>query len=141
MNDIICCPGGDFCSLANAKSIPIAEAIQRRFDDLDYLYDLGDIELNISGCMNACGHHHIGNIGILGVDKKGQEFYQVSLGGQQGLNASLGKILGPSFAQDEIPDVVEKILNCYLEKRHPEERFIDTYERIGLAPFKERVYA
>jgi sulfite reductase (NADPH) hemoprotein beta-component len=141
MNDIICCPGGDFCSLANAKSIPIAEAIQRRFDDLDYLYDLGDIELNISGCMNACGHHHIGNIGILGVDKKGQEFYQVSLGGQQGLNASLGKILGPSFAQDEIPDVVEKILNCYLEKRLPEERFIDTYERIGLAPFKERVYA
>ncbi len=141
LNDIICCPGGDFCSLANAKSIPIAEAIQRRFDDLDYLYDLGDIELNISGCMNACGHHHIGNIGILGVDKKGQEFYQVSLGGSQGLNASLGKILGPSFAQDDVPDVIEKILNCYVELRQPEEGFIDTFERIGLDPFKERVYA
>ncbi|WP_372861411.1 nitrite/sulfite reductase [Spongiibacter sp.] len=141
LNDIICCPGGDFCSLANAKSIPIAEAIQRRFDDLDYLYDLGDIELNISGCMNACGHHHIGNIGILGVDKKGQEFYQVSLGGSQGLSASLGKILGPSFAQDDVPDVIEKILNCYVELRQPEEGFIDTFERIGLDPFKERVYA
>ena len=141
MNDIICCPGGDFCSLANAKSIPIAEAIQRRFDDLDYLYDLGEIELNISGCMNACGHHHIGNIGILGVDKKGQEFYQVSLGGSQGLNASLGKILGPSFAQEDIPDVIEKILNCYVERRQPDEDFLDTFNRIGLEPFKERVYA
>ena len=141
MNDIICCPGGDFCSLANAKSIPIAEAIQRRFDDLDYLYDLGDIELNISGCMNACGHHHIGNIGILGVDKKGQEFYQVSLGGSQGLNASLGKILGPSFAQDDIPDVIEKILNCYVDHRQADEDFVSTFNRIGLAPFKERVYA
>ena len=135
------CPGGDFCSLANAKSIPIAEAIQRRFDDLDYLYDLGEIELNISGCMNACGHHHIGNIGILGVDKKGQEFYQVSLGGSQGLNASLGKILGPSFAQEDIPDVIEKILNCYVERRQPDEDFLDTFNRIGLEPFKERVYA
>ncbi|MCM2320197.1 MAG: nitrite/sulfite reductase, partial [Pseudomonas sp.] len=98
LTDIICCPGGDFCSLANAKSIPIAEAIQRRFDDLDYVFDLGEIDLNISGCMNACGHHHIGNIGILGVDKKGEEFYQVSLGGEAGRNASLGQILGPSFA-------------------------------------------
>ncbi|MDX1504709.1 MAG: nitrite/sulfite reductase, partial [Spongiibacter sp.] len=123
LNDIICCPGGDFCSLANAKSIPIAEAIQRRFDDLDYLYDLGEIELNISGCMNACGHHHIGHIGILGVDKKGQEFYQVSLGGSQGLNASLGKILGPSFAQDDIPDVIEKVLNTYVDLRQEGERF------------------
>lgn len=141
LNDIICCPGGDFCSLANAKSIPIAEAIQRRFDDLDYLYDLGEIELNISGCMNACGHHHIGHIGILGVDKKGQEFYQVSLGGSQGLDASLGKILGPSFAQDDIPDVIEKVLNTYVDLRQEGERFLDTYNRVGLEPFKERAYA
>lgn len=141
LNDMICCPGGDFCSLANAKSIPVAEAIQRKFDDLDYLYDLGDIELNISGCMNACGHHHIGHIGILGVDKKGQEFYQISLGGDQSLNAGIGKILGPSFAQDDIPEVVEKILNTYRELRQPEELFIDTYRRIGITPFKERAYA
>lgn len=141
MNDMICCPGGDFCSLANAKSIPVAEAIQRRFDDLDYLYDLGPIDLNISGCMNACGHHHIGNIGILGVDKKGQEFYQVSLGGSQGLNASIGKILGPSFAQEEIPEVIEKILGTYVDLRQPEEDFVDTFSRVGLDPFKERVYA
>lgn len=141
MNDMICCPGGDFCSLANAKSIPVAEAIQRRFDDLDYLYDLGPIDLNISGCMNACGHHHIGNIGILGVDKKGQEFYQISLGGSQGLDASIGKILGPSFAQEEIPDVIEKILGAYVDLRQPEEDFVDTFTRVGLDPFKERVYA
>lgn len=141
MNDIICCPGGDFCSLANAKSIPVAEAIQRRFDDLDYIYDLGQIDLNISGCMNACGHHHVGNIGILGVDKKGHEFYQVSLGGNQGLNASLGKILGPSFAQEQIPEVIEKVLDTYVSLRQPEEPFADTFARVGLAPFKERVYA
>lgn len=141
LNDMICCPGGDFCSLANAKSIPVAEAIQRKFDDLDYLYDLGEIELNISGCMNACGHHHIGHIGILGVDKKGQEFYQISLGGDQSLNAGIGKILGPSFAQDDIPEVVEKILNTYRDLRQPEELFIDTYRRIGITPFKERAYA
>ncbi|MGB9149921.1 MAG: nitrite/sulfite reductase, partial [Burkholderiales bacterium] len=103
LTDIICCPGGDFCSLANAKSIPIAEAIQRRFDDLDYLHDIGDLELNISGCMNACGHHHVGQIGILGVDKNGAEWYQVSIGGSQGMTASLGKVIGPSFAQDEMP--------------------------------------
>lgn len=141
LNDIICCPGGDFCSLANAKSIPIAEAIQRRFDDIDYVYDLGEIELNISGCMNACGHHHIGNIGILGVDKKGQEFYQVSLGGSQGLDASLGSILGPSFAQTEVPDVIEKVLETYVNLRQPEERFLDTFRRVGIDPFKERAYA
>ncbi|HCS27789.1 MAG TPA: sulfite reductase [Spongiibacteraceae bacterium] len=141
LNDIICCPGGDFCSLANAKSIPVAEAIQRRFDDIDYLYDLGEIELNISGCMNACGHHHIGHIGILGVDKKGQEFYQVSLGGSQSNDAAIGKILGPSFAQDDIPDVVSKILETYVDHRTEEERFLDTYRRVGIEPFKERVYA
>ncbi|MBU3056139.1 nitrite/sulfite reductase [Pseudomonas indica] len=141
LTDIICCPGGDFCSLANAKSIPIAEAIQRRFDDLDYLFDLGEIDLNISGCMNACGHHHVGHIGILGVDKKGEEFYQVSLGGSASRDASLGQILGPSFAQDAMPDVIEKIINVYVEKRAEDERFIDTFRRIGIDPFKERVYA
>ena len=141
LSDMICCPGGDFCSLANAKSIPIAEAIQAQFDDLDYLYDIGDMEVNISGCMNACGHHHIGHIGILGVDKKGEEFYQVSLGGKSGRDSAIGKILGPSFAADQMPTVVQKLINVYLENRTPEERFIDTYERIGMAPFKERVYA
>lgn len=141
LTDIICCPGGDFCSLANAKSIPIAEAIQRRFEDLDYLFDIGDIDLNISGCMNACGHHHVGHIGILGVDKKGEEFYQVSLGGSASRNASLGQILGPSFAQDVMPDVISKIIDVYVESREEDEPFIDTYRRIGIAPFKERVYA
>lgn len=141
LNDIICCPGGDYCSLANAKSIPVAEAIQRRFDDLDYLYDLGEIELNISGCMNACGHHHIGHIGILGVDKKGSEFYQVSLGGDQANSAAIGKILGPSFAQDEIPDVMTKIIETYVSKREGDEPFLETYRRVGIDPFKEAVYA
>ncbi len=141
LTDMICCPGGDFCSLANAKSIPIAESIQRRFDDLDYLFDIGELDLNISGCMNACGHHHVGHIGILGVDKKGAEFYQVSLGGSASRDASLGKILGPSFAQDDMPNVIEKLIDVYIEKRTEDERFIDTYQRIGIDPFKERVYA
>ncbi|NHC12069.1 nitrite/sulfite reductase [Stutzerimonas degradans] len=141
LTDIICCPGGDFCSLANAKSIPVAEAIQRRFDDLDYLFDIGDLDLNISGCMNACGHHHIGHIGILGVDKKGAEFYQVSLGGSSGRDSSLGQILGPSFAQDVVPDVIEKIISVYVELRTEDEQFIDTFRRVGIDPFKERVYA
>ncbi|MCP5015140.1 MAG: nitrite/sulfite reductase, partial [Ketobacter sp.] len=141
LTDVICCPGGDFCSLANAKSIPIAEQIQRRFDDLDYLYDLGEIELNISGCMNACGHHHIGNIGILGVDKKGEEYYQVSLGGNSGRDAKIGKIVGPSFFENDIADVITKIIDVYVEKRIEGESFQSTYERVGMAPFKERVYA
>jgi sulfite reductase (NADPH) hemoprotein beta-component len=141
LTDIVCCPGGDFCSLANAKSIPIAEAIQRRFDDLDYVHDLGDLELNMSGCMNACGHHHVGNIGILGVDKNGEEWYQISLGGAQGNNAALGKVIGPSFAAAEVPDVIGKIVDVYVENRHEDERFIETARRIGLEPFKERVYA
>ncbi|WP_462383457.1 nitrite/sulfite reductase [Pseudomonas sp. Marseille-QA0892] len=141
LTDMICCPGGDFCSLANAKSIPVAEAIQRRFDDLDYLFDLGDIDLNISGCMNACGHHHVGHIGILGVDKKGEEFYQVSLGGSSARDASLGQILGPSFAQEVMPDVISKVIDVYVERRTEDERFIDTFRRIGIDPFKERVYA
>jgi sulfite reductase (NADPH) hemoprotein beta-component len=141
LTDIVCCPGGDFCSLANAKSIPIAEAIQRRFDDLDYLHDLGEIELNMSGCMNACGHHHVGHIGILGVDKNGSEWYQVSLGGSQGLGASLGKVIGPSFAAAEVPDVIANLVAVYVGARHPDEAFIDTVRRIGLEPFRERVYA
>ncbi|WP_313331067.1 nitrite/sulfite reductase [Pseudomonas oryzihabitans] len=141
LTDMICCPGGDFCSLANAKSIPIAEAIQRRFDDLDYLFDIGELDLNISGCMNACGHHHVGHIGILGVDKKGEEFYQVSLGGDAGRDATLAKILGPSFAQDQMPEVIGKLIDVYVEQRTEDERFIDTYRRIGIDPFKERVYA
>lgn len=141
LHDMICCPGGDFCSLANAKSIPIANAIQDRFDDLDYVCDLGPIELNISGCMNACGHHHVGHIGILGVDKKGREFYQIALGGRQGKEAAIGKILGPSFSQEAIADVVETILNTYVKHRIEPETFIDTYDRIGIETFKEAVYA
>lgn len=141
ITDIICCPGGDFCSLANAKSIPISEAISRRFDDLDTVYNLRELDLNISGCMNACGHHHVGHIGILGVDKKGEEFYQITLGGNADHDASLGDILGPSFAAERIPDVVEELLNTYLDLREGEERFIDTYRRVGIKPFKERAYA
>lgn len=141
ITDPICCPGGDYCALANAKSIPVAEAIQRQFDDIDYVYDLGPIDLNISGCMNACGHHHVGHIGILGVDKKGQEFYQVSLGGDMGRSASIGKILGPSFSQDAIPSVISSILDTFVEQRIEGETFIDAYQRIGITPFKERVYA
>ena len=140
LTGIICCPGGDFCDLANAKSIPIATAIQARFDDLDYLFDIGEIDLNISGCMNACGHHHVGHIGVLGVDKNNDEFYQVTLGGRQGNDAKLGKVIGPSFAADEMPDVVAKIIKVYIENRHADERFLDTLDRIGIDPFKNRVY-
>ena len=141
LNDMICCPGGDFCSLANAKSIPVAEAIQRKFDDLDYLYDLGDLSLNISGCMNACGHHHVGNIGVLGVDKKGEEWYQIQLGGDQGKNASLAKVLGPSFSRDEVPEVIEKLLNHFTELRIEGESFLEAYRRIGHDSFKAAAYA
>ncbi|MFT6969393.1 MAG: sulfite reductase (NADPH) hemoprotein beta-component [Cellvibrionaceae bacterium] len=141
LTDIICCPGGDFCSLANAKSIPVAEAIQRRFDDLDYVYDIGDLDINISGCMNACGHHHVGHIGILGVDKKGVEFYQVQLGGRSNEDAALGKVLGPAFSREDVVDVIDKLINVYITNRHEDEVFVDTYSRIGLKPFKESVYA
>ncbi len=140
LSDVIACPGGDYCSLANAKSIPVAQAIQKRFEDLDYLHDIGEISLNISGCMNACGHHHIGNIGILGVDKNGSEWYQVTLGGAQGRDAALGKVIGPSFDAADIPEVIEKVVGTYLAYRESEERFVDTLERIGLEPFKECVY-
>ena len=141
LTDIICCPGGDFCSLANAKSIPIAEAIQRRFADLDYLYDLGNIDLNISGCMNACGHHHVGHIGILGVDKKGEEFYQISVGGHSGADASIAEILGPSFYSQEVPDIIEKLIDVFVELRAPDETFLAVVRRVGVTPFKARVYA
>ena len=145
LTDIIACPGGDFCSLANAKSIPLAEAIQRRFDDLDYLHDLGEININISGCMNSCGHHHVGHIGILGVDKDGDEWYQVSIGGADGSAAAggrnaIGRMIGPSFAQEQVADVVARLIDTYVALRHADERFIDTVERVGLVPFKENVY-
>jgi sulfite reductase (NADPH) hemoprotein beta-component len=141
LTDIIACPGGDFCSLANAKSIPIANDIQKRFDDLDYLFDIGDISLNISGCINSCGHHHVGNIGILGVDKDGQEWYQVTLGGEQGLGAAIGKVIGPSFFASDMPDVISDLIKVYIESRDFGETFIETYQRVGLEPFKTRVYA
>ena len=140
LTDIIACPGGDFCSLANAKSLPIAKAIQERFDDLDYLFDLGDISLNISGCINSCGHHHVGNIGVLGVDKDGEEWYQITLGGEQGNDAAIGKVIGPSFYADEIPDVMSNIINTYVEQRSADESFIQTYRRLGVTPFKEAAY-
>ncbi|MEM1402317.1 MAG: nitrite/sulfite reductase [Pseudomonadota bacterium] len=149
ITDMICCPGGDFCSLANAKSIPVAQALQERFEAMDYQYDLGPIELNISGCMNACGHHHIGHIGILGVDKKGQEFYQICLGGSQGGahggsnegTAKVAQILGPSFSRADVPDVIDTILSTYISHRESDlELFIDAFNRMGIQPFKEAVY-
>ncbi len=140
LTDIICCPGGDFCDLANAKSIPIAKAIMERFDDLDYLHDIGELDLNISGCMNACGHHHVGHIGVLGVDKNDEEWYQVTIGGRQGNDTRLGKVIGPSFAAADMPDVVTKLLETYVSLREPEERFVDTVVRVGIDPFKTRVY-
>jgi sulfite reductase (NADPH) hemoprotein beta-component len=141
ITDIISCPGGDFCALANAKSIPVANAIQDRFADLDHVHDIGEISLNISGCMNACGHHHIGHIGVLGVDKNGEEWYQVTIGGEQGNTTALGKVIGPSFAAEEMPEVIEQLINVYVAERHEDERFIDTVRRIGVQPFKTRVYA
>ena len=140
LTDIIACPGGDFCSLANAKSLPIAKAIQERFDNLDYLFDLGDVSLNISGCINSCGHHHVGNIGVLGVDKDGEEWYQITLGGEQGNDAAIGKVIGPSFYADEIPDVITSVINTYVGHRLDGESFIDAYRRLGVAPFKEAAY-
>jgi sulfite reductase (NADPH) hemoprotein beta-component len=141
LTDVICCPGGDFCALANAKSIPIAESIQRQFPDQQELEDIGQMDVKISGCMNACGHHHVGNVGILGVDKKGEEFYQVSLGGSSKHNASLAKIMGPAFAQEEIPQVVANLVSVYRDLRQEQETFIETYRRVGMEPFKEKVYA
>ena len=139
--DMIVCPGLDFCALANAESLSIAEAINDRFDDLDYLYDIGELEIKMSGCMNACGHHHVGHICILGVDKKGESWYQITLGGSASNDASLGERLGPAIAKEQMADVVENLVNVYIEQRNEGERFVDTVRRIGVAPFKERVYA
>jgi sulfite reductase (NADPH) hemoprotein beta-component len=141
LTDMICCPGLEYCSLANASSIPIAHQIWDRFADLDYQYDLGDIEIKMSGCMNACGHHHVGHIGILGVDKSGEEWYQITLGGSASEKAALGDVIGPSVPKAEVAATIERILNVYLEQRTEDERFIDTVWRLGIEPFKERVYA
>jgi sulfite reductase (NADPH) hemoprotein beta-component len=142
ISDIIACPGLDYCSLANARSIPVAEEITRRFRDLDLARNVGPLHINISGCINACGHHHIGHIGILGVEKNGEEYYQVTLGGRADETAELGTILGPAVPYAEIADVVEGIAAAYLELRaRPGELFIDTVKRVGVDPFRERVYA
>jgi sulfite reductase (NADPH) hemoprotein beta-component len=142
LTDMICCPGLDFCALANATSIPIAKQINERFDDLDYLYDLGEIQLKMSGCMNACGHHSVGHIGILGVDKGGEEWYQIMLGGSaSGEEAAIGEVIGPSVPHAEVAETLERILDVYVAERRDDERFIDTFRRIGMAPFKARVYA
>ncbi len=141
VTDIIACPGLDYCDLANARAIPIAQAISERFADMDRQHDIGELKIKISGCINACGHHHAGHIGILGVDKKGVEFYQLQLGGSGAEDASIGDILGPAFAANEIVDRVEDVIGVYLARREGAERFLDTVRRIGLAPFKERVYA
>ena len=140
--DTVCCPGGDFCNLANARSLPINEAILQRFGDLQQLYNLGDLSLRISGCINACAHHHIANIGILGVDKNGEEFYQITLGGETGQRSTIGKVLGPSLPMERVASAVEKIIDVYVEHRaDSNDSFSAVYERLGKAPFKERVYA
>ncbi|WP_085315545.1 nitrite/sulfite reductase [Derxia lacustris] len=156
LTDIVACPGGDFCALANAVSIPLANAIQERFADLDHLHDIGELDLNISGCINSCGHHHIGHIGVLGVDKAGEEWYQVTLGGRQNggrragaaqapavsSGAAVGRIVGPAFRRDAVPDVIERLVGCYLAAReHEDERFVDVVDRLGIEPFKQAVYA
>jgi sulfite reductase (NADPH) hemoprotein beta-component len=141
LTDIIACPGLDFCSLANAGTLGLAKQIQERFDDLDYLYDLGEIEIKISGCMNGCGHHHVGHIGILGVEKRGEEWYQLTLGGSANGFTALGEVIGPSLPRDEVAGAIERIAETYRALRTESERFIDTLRRVGLEPFRERVYA
>jgi sulfite reductase (NADPH) hemoprotein beta-component len=141
LTDMIACPGLDFCSLANAGTLNVAAQIQQRFDDFDYLYDLGDIEIKMSGCMNACGHHHVGHIGILGVDKHGEEWYQITLGGSVNGSTALGDVIGPSVRQSEVAETIARIVEVYREKRHDGEAFIDAVRRLGVQPFKERVYA
>ena len=140
ITDTITCPGLDFCNLANARSIPIAQALTERFRNLDRQHDIGELKIKISGCINACGHHHVGHIGILGVDKKGAEFYQITLGGNAEEDASLGAIVGPAVPYDAVPDAVETLIETYLVERQNGERFLDTYRRVGLEPFKERLY-
>ena len=140
LTDMICCPGGDFCTLANARSIPLAKALAECFEDMDFQHDIGELEMNISGCINACGHHHVGHIGILGVDKDGEEWYQVQLGGAQGNDASLGKVIGRSFSFEQMPEVIARLLQVYVRERDDGERFIDTVRRIGLEAYKTEVY-
>ncbi len=141
ISDSIACPGLDYCNLANARSIPLAQEISTHFADLDKQYDIGELKIKISGCINACGHHHVGHIGILGVDKKGTEFYQISLGGSADEQASLGDITGQAFTEDKVVGAIDTIVETYLSLREPEERFLDTYKRVGMAPFKEQLYA
>jgi sulfite reductase (NADPH) hemoprotein beta-component len=141
LTDMISCPGLDFCSLANAGSIDVAKQINEQFDDYDYIYDLGELEIKMSGCMNACGHHHVGHIGILGVDKGGQEWYQITIGGAAGADASLGQVIGPSVAKAEVAETISRLLSVYVENRRADERFLDTVRRVGVKPFKERAYA
>lgn len=141
VNDMICCPGLDFCSLANATSIDIAKQINEKFDDFQELYDIGEVKLKMSGCMNACGHHHVGHIGILGVDKKGEQWYQLTVGGDASNNAALGTHLGPAIAKDDVSDAIDDILHVYKDQRNDDERLVDTFRRIGVEPFKTRVYA
>jgi sulfite reductase (NADPH) hemoprotein beta-component len=141
LTDMIACPGLDFCSLANAGTLNVAKQIQQRFDDLDYLYDLGDIEIKMSGCMNACGHHHVGHIGILGVDKHGEEWYQITLGGSVNGFTALGEVIGPSVPQAEVAATVERIVEVYRAEREDGERFIETFRRVGIQPFRDQAYA
>jgi sulfite reductase (NADPH) hemoprotein beta-component len=141
LTDMIACPGLDFCSLANAGTLKVANQIQQQFDDLDYLYDLGDIEVKMSGCMNACGHHHVGHIGILGVDKHGEEWYQITLGGSVNGSTTLGQVIGPSVAQADVASTIERIVEVYRSEREVGERFIETFRRVGVKPFKEGAYA
>ncbi len=145
LTDMIACPGGDFCALANARSLPLAEELMQRYAEIDELYDIGNIDLHISGCINSCGHHHSGHIGVLGVDKDGKEWYQISLGGSDGSAISgapvAGKVIGPSFAADEVADVIESVIDTYREQRTAAELFIDTVKRIGLDPFKAKANA
>ncbi len=139
---MICCPGLDFCSLANAGSIGIAKQIHAQFDDLDYLYDLGEIQVKMSGCMNACGHHHVGHIGILGVDKRGEEWYQITLGGSATGEVALGEVIGPSVPKLEVATTIARIVDVYIEQRESDsESFLQVVRRLGINPFKERVYA
>ena len=141
VTDIIACPGLDYCALANARSIPVAQQISTRFADLDRQNSIGELKLKISGCINACGHHHVGHIGILGVDRQGEEFYQITLGGAEGADCSIGEIIGPGFAADKIVDAVENLVETYLRLRSADsERFLDTYRRVGMAPFQEALY-
>jgi sulfite reductase (NADPH) hemoprotein beta-component len=140
LTDMICCPGWEFCALADAKTIPLAQKINQYFDDVDYVHDVGDLQIKMSGCMNACGHHHIGHIGIMGRERKGVESYTIQIGGSSAEDAMVGKVIGPSFEEDDVSPAIKKILDFYIEQRAEEESFLDVYKRIGIKPFKEAVY-